>query len=141
MKRLITGIQPSGNITLGNYIGSIRNLVKLQEGVKYFHLTIDGKDTYIKNGNTVKIKDGSKVVFIKVLSTNTKDYNVAINFKGWFPNDVNSNDGDDRGYVIVFPPKNMMKKYSVNKNGKVYPVVAHHKEKDKDIAKIYIELE
>ena len=117
------------------------NLVKLQEGVKYFHLTIDGKDTYIKNGNTVKIKDGSKVVFIKVLSTNTKDYNVAINFKGWFPNDVNSNDGDDRGYVIVFPPKNMMKKYSVNKNGKVYPVVAHHKEKDKDIAKIYIELE
>lgn len=31
MKRLITGIQPSGNITLGNYIGSIRNLVKLQE--------------------------------------------------------------------------------------------------------------
>ena len=31
MKRLITGIQPSGNITLGNYIGSIRNLVILQE--------------------------------------------------------------------------------------------------------------
>lgn len=30
MKRLLSGIQPSGNITLGNYIGAINNFVKLQ---------------------------------------------------------------------------------------------------------------
>lgn len=31
MKRLISGIQPSGNITLGNYLGAIKNFVKLQD--------------------------------------------------------------------------------------------------------------
>lgn len=30
MKRIITGIQPSGNITLGNYLGAIKNLLDLQ---------------------------------------------------------------------------------------------------------------
>ncbi len=30
MKRIITGIQPSGNITLGNYLGAIKNLLELQ---------------------------------------------------------------------------------------------------------------
>ncbi len=29
--RLISGIQPSGNITLGNYLGALRNFVKLQD--------------------------------------------------------------------------------------------------------------
>ena len=33
MKRLLSGIQPSGTITLGNYIGAIRNFVKLQHEI------------------------------------------------------------------------------------------------------------
>lgn len=33
MKRLVSGIQPSGTITLGNYIGAIRNFVKLQNEI------------------------------------------------------------------------------------------------------------
>lgn len=35
MKRIITGIQPSGLITLGNYIGSIRQLLELQKNEDY----------------------------------------------------------------------------------------------------------
>ena len=31
MRRLISGIQPTGNITLGNYLGAIQNFVKLQD--------------------------------------------------------------------------------------------------------------
>ena len=31
MKRFISGIQPSGNITLGNYLGAIKNFVALQD--------------------------------------------------------------------------------------------------------------
>ncbi len=34
MKRLLSGIQPSGNITLGNYLGAIRNFVKLQNEIE-----------------------------------------------------------------------------------------------------------
>lgn len=33
--RFISGIQPSGNITLGNYIGALRNFVKLQDDPKF----------------------------------------------------------------------------------------------------------
>ena len=31
MKTMITGIQPTGNFTLGNYLGAIKNFVKLQD--------------------------------------------------------------------------------------------------------------
>lgn len=31
MPRLLSGIQPTGNITLGNYLGAIKNFVKLQD--------------------------------------------------------------------------------------------------------------
>ncbi len=31
MKKILTGLQPSGNLTLGNYIGAIRQMVRLQE--------------------------------------------------------------------------------------------------------------
>ena len=30
-KTMITGVQPTGNFTLGNYIGAIKNFVKLQK--------------------------------------------------------------------------------------------------------------
>ena len=31
MKKILTGLQPTGNITLGNYIGAIRQMITLQE--------------------------------------------------------------------------------------------------------------
>ena len=39
--RLVSGIQPSGNLTLGNYLGAIKQFVKLQDELKdteFFHL-------------------------------------------------------------------------------------------------------
>ena len=30
-KRIFSGVQPSGNITLGNYLGAIKNWVQLQD--------------------------------------------------------------------------------------------------------------
>lgn len=35
MKRIFSGIQPTGNLTLGNYLGAIRNWVSLQEGGEF----------------------------------------------------------------------------------------------------------
>ncbi len=35
-KRILTGYQPSGKLTLGNYLGSIKNLVKLQNDYETF---------------------------------------------------------------------------------------------------------
>ena len=31
MKRIFSGVQPTGNLHLGNYLGAIRNFVALQE--------------------------------------------------------------------------------------------------------------
>lgn len=126
---------------LNNITKHEEKLTKIEPGEKYFHLLINNKDVYVKNGDNIRILDGSKVVFVKLFSAQVKDYNIAINFKGWFPDDLRSNDGDDRGYEIIFPPKNMLKKYSVRKDGKLYPVVAVDSSKKKDIAKIFVELE
>ncbi len=41
MKRIITGIQPSGTITIGNYIGAIKQMVKLQDDYESFVFLAD----------------------------------------------------------------------------------------------------
>lgn len=115
--------------------------ISLEPNMKYFHLTVNNEDTYVKNGDKIHIKDGSRVVFVKLLSSKVQDYNVAINFKGWFPADNSANIGDDRGYEIIFPPASILKKYSIGSKGKLYPVVAYDTVKKQDIAKILVELD
>ena len=34
-KRILSGIQPSGAVTLGNYVGALRNWVELQKSDEY----------------------------------------------------------------------------------------------------------
>ncbi|MFC4809140.1 tryptophan--tRNA ligase [Paenibacillus sp. GCM10023250] len=41
MKRVLSGIQPSGQLTLGNYIGAIQNFVKLQETHECYFMVVD----------------------------------------------------------------------------------------------------
>lgn len=122
-------------------LSSEESKISLEPYIKYFHLTIDNKDVYIKNGDKIHIKSGSKAVFVKLLSSKVQDYNVAINFKGWFPTDNSANIGDDRGYEIIFPPANILKKYSVGSKGKLYPVVAYDAAQKQDIAEILVELD
>jgi len=41
VKRVLSGIQPSGQLTLGNYIGAIQNFVKLQETHECYFMVVD----------------------------------------------------------------------------------------------------
>jgi len=41
MPRVLSGIQPSGQLTLGNYIGAIQNFVKLQHEHECFYMVVD----------------------------------------------------------------------------------------------------
>ncbi len=41
MRRLLSGIQPSGEMHVGNYLGAIRNWVALQEGYEAFYCVVD----------------------------------------------------------------------------------------------------
>ena len=40
-KRIFSGVQPSGNITLGNYLGAIKNWVSLQDGYECIFAMMD----------------------------------------------------------------------------------------------------
>ena len=40
-KRILSGIQPSGSFTLGNYIGAIRNWAKLQDDFECLYMVAD----------------------------------------------------------------------------------------------------
>jgi tryptophanyl-tRNA synthetase len=41
MQRVLSGIQPSGQLTLGNYIGAIQNFVRLQHSHECFFMVVD----------------------------------------------------------------------------------------------------
>lgn len=41
MKRVLSGIQPSGQLTIGNYIGALRNYVKLQHLHRCYFMVVD----------------------------------------------------------------------------------------------------
>jgi tryptophanyl-tRNA synthetase len=41
MKRVFSGIQPSGRLTLGNYLGALQNFVKLQEDHRCYFSVVD----------------------------------------------------------------------------------------------------
>ncbi|MDV7340462.1 tryptophan--tRNA ligase [Terasakiella sp. A23] len=41
MDRIFSGVQPSGNLTLGNYLGAIRNWVKLQDDYESIFCVVD----------------------------------------------------------------------------------------------------
>ena len=41
MKRIFSGIQPTGNLHLGNYLGAIRNWVRLQGDFECIYCVVD----------------------------------------------------------------------------------------------------
>ena len=41
MKRILTGLKPTGDLTLGNYIGSIRQMINMQENYDSFIFVAD----------------------------------------------------------------------------------------------------
>ena len=40
-KRIFSGVQPSGNLTLGNYLGALRNFAKLQHDFECIYCMVD----------------------------------------------------------------------------------------------------
>jgi len=41
MERVLSGIAPSGNFTLGNYLGALRQWVSFQDGYDAFYFVVD----------------------------------------------------------------------------------------------------
>ena len=41
MSRIFSGVQPTGNLHLGNYLGAIRNFVRLQDDYECIYCAVD----------------------------------------------------------------------------------------------------
>ena len=41
MSIIFSGIQPSGNLTLGNYLGALRNFSKMQDGNECYYCVVN----------------------------------------------------------------------------------------------------
>ena len=59
MKRMITGLQPTGVITLGNYIGAIKQMVKYQDEYESFIFVADLHAITVPNDN-LNLKENTR---------------------------------------------------------------------------------
>ncbi|KPK28760.1 MAG: hypothetical protein AMJ61_01080 [Desulfobacterales bacterium SG8_35_2] len=107
--------------------------------IKAEELIINVNDTLetIPVGATLSVKKDSRLI-LKGIRTNIPhlDSNVFINFKGFAPPTSNNN-GNDLDYPI-YTNQDLWARYSVNKQGKLYPVIATYN--DKTIGEFWVEL-
>lgn len=67
MKKLISGIQPTGNLHLGNYLGAIKNWLDLQTKYECFYFLAD-LHALTKEANSQNIKKQSQELVIDLLA-------------------------------------------------------------------------
>lgn len=67
MKKLISGIQPTGNLHLGNYLGAIKNWLDLQTKYECFYFLAD-LHALTKEANSQNIKKQSRELVIDLLA-------------------------------------------------------------------------
>ena len=68
MKRMLTGLQPTGVITLGNYIGAIKQMVKYQDEYEMY--------VFIANLHAITVHQDKKELRqnIKDIASNNVSY-------------------------------------------------------------------
>lgn len=62
-ERIISGFQPTGRLTLGNYLGAIKPALKLQESYQLYIFVADLHSLTV-NPNPVKLKEDREELFI-----------------------------------------------------------------------------
>ncbi len=70
MKTVLSGIQPTGKMHLGNYIGAIQNWVKIQDSGEYkcLYMIADIHSLTLYYGNYNEIKDNTVDIFMDLLA-------------------------------------------------------------------------
>ena len=57
MNRVFSGVQPTGNLHLGNYLGAIKNFVKLQNKYDCIYCVVDMHAITVKQDPTILNKN------------------------------------------------------------------------------------
>jgi hypothetical protein len=105
-------------------IGKINIVVEgsVEEENRVFIVKVNGSKKAVINGGILEVRKGDTLELVKFFSELIA-HEPEINFKGWVPEGVTYNDGDDRGYDIMIN-SSFMNKYSKYGKGKFFPVVA-----------------
>ncbi|VEU75351.1 tryptophanyl-tRNA synthetase [Mycoplasmopsis maculosa] len=61
-KRLVSGIKPTGSLTLGNYIGALKNFVKLQDEYETYYFVADLHSLTMGDSNPEELKKRRKEI-------------------------------------------------------------------------------
>ena len=100
-----------------------------------YRLLINGEKHIFTNYAHVNVERGDKLVIQDVITGSIDPADCVVNFKGFVGNRRN-NDGEDRGYVIDTGEDILLKRYSIDKQGKRYYILTTAGEKE--IGKLYI---
>jgi len=67
-KRVLSGMQPSGKLHIGNLVGALQNWVKLQDKYECYYFIADWHALTSQYADTSQIKDNIKDVLVNWLS-------------------------------------------------------------------------
>ncbi|MDR0454083.1 MAG: hypothetical protein LBH05_04645 [Deferribacteraceae bacterium] len=103
-----------------------------------FYVAINEKEISVKPEETLVTKTGSRFKILR-LERYGKDTDLPVNLRGWVPRNVTVNSGDDRGYVFVVNPSDMITRWATDKQKRTYPVTVESE--GKEFVRFYIKIE
>ncbi|MBU1078006.1 MAG: tryptophan--tRNA ligase [Spirochaetes bacterium] len=68
METVLSGIQPTGKLHLGNYIGAVKNWVKIQEEYRCFYMIADLHSLTTHSGKAEEINDNVMDIYMDLLA-------------------------------------------------------------------------
>jgi len=100
---------------------SVSNTFYLKPSLLLFKVEINGRERILENYSSAKLIKGDTFRLVDVISGIDDPSSLVVNFKGYVGN-LSNNTGEDRGYVID-TGRDLWKRYSLDKKGRVYSVV------------------
>jgi len=85
METILSGIQPTGKLHLGNYIGAIKNWVELQEKYRCYYMIADLHSLTVYYTNTEELQENILELYIDLLSAGLSDEKSVIFLQSGVP--------------------------------------------------------
>jgi hypothetical protein len=113
-------------------IGSVDIKMRKNRKARYwvFIIKVNGQTRAILSEEILNLKEGDEIEILKAFGDSSLNRDYPINFKGFVPTGVTVNTGDDRGIKIKINSRRLVKKFSKNRKGLLYPVIVEGLGKD-----------
>ncbi|MFO7750435.1 MAG: M14/M99 family metallopeptidase [Desulfobacteraceae bacterium] len=106
--------------------------------IKAYRLRINDRQVTAKSNDHLSLSFGDSLVIEDIVTGGVDPSKYTVNFKGFVGNRA-TNSGEDRGFVIKMSRNVLMKRYSLNGQGRHYRIVTTLEEKE--VSRLYIDIE